>query len=461
MHDTLAMLYEHDCGHNHAELAAGESLTQIIAQVKSAFEKAAVYVHGQKKYRPQMLKDPAIKAVIKSTNKALQQAISKSITAEVPQAMREALQKNVFYFSGMKTHAQMEELSSKLMNDQGKIKPLDNFTEDAKKLNETYNDNYLRAERNFATKSAQTAAKWSKYEQGKERYDLRYLTDNGPNVRDSHRALEFTTLPVDDPFWDKYTPPNGYNCHCFLVQVRKGEYPVSDSEEAQAKGEAATTQVNKDGVNKAEMFRFNPGKEMQVMPPDHPYTSGDCGKLAAVWHTLSAMQKVQLAGQADKCKAKKVVEEIAKEKVTIPQKREIYELPVDKQYVKSKEGVYIHRLAGIKDDHSDILMAAQELKSKTATPHLLPEIHQDEKEARKKLFPGYTRKTSNPDIWLKEPNEFWEVEKSLGTSKRNVRQRINSGLEQADNLYLILEDKKHMKYAEALLKKKSNKYIIK
>lgn len=213
------MLYEHDCGHDHAALAAGDGIAQYIAEIKAAFEKAVLYIYGKKKYSPQMLKDSAIKKVITTTNKALQSAISPFITAEVPQIMRDALQKNVFYFSGMKTHAQMEELSSKLLDDKGKIKPLTKFQEDAKKLNETYNGNYLRAERNFATRSAQTAAKWSKYEQGKERYNLRYLTDNGPNVRDSHRALEFTTLPVDDPFWDKYTPPNGYNCHCFLVQV--------------------------------------------------------------------------------------------------------------------------------------------------------------------------------------------------------------------------------------------------
>lgn len=259
-----------------------------------------------------MLKEPAVKSLITSTNKAMQQAISKSITHEMPEVMRKALQKNVFYFSGMKTHAQMAEASSKLMDDKGNLKPLHQFQEEVKKTNETYNDNYLRAERNFATRSAQTAAKWRKYEEGKDRYDLRYLTDNGPNVRESHSALEFTTLPVDDPFWDKYTPPNGYNCHCFLVQVRKGEYPVSHSAAAIKLGEAATTQIGKDGTNKAEIFRFNPGKEMKVMPPDHPYTSGNCDKLVAVWQTLSGLDKLQLAGQADKCQAKKVVGEMAK-----------------------------------------------------------------------------------------------------------------------------------------------------
>lgn len=271
MHETLSMLYAHDCGHDHVELGISDSLTSMIAEIKAAFENAVSFIHGQKKYRPEMLKEPAIKAVITATNKAMQSAISKSITHEMPVVMRKALQENVFFFSGMKTHAEMAEASSKLLDEAGNLKPLEKFREDVKALNDDYNDKYLRAERNFATKSAQTAAKWQKYEEGKERYDLRYLTDNGPNVRETHRALEFTTLPVDDPFWNEYTPPNGYNCHCFLVQVRKGEYPVSDSAEAIATGEKATTQIAKDGTNKAEIFRFNPGKEMKVMPPGHPY----------------------------------------------------------------------------------------------------------------------------------------------------------------------------------------------
>ncbi len=29
-------------------------------------------------------------------------------------------------------------------------------------------------------------------------------------VRDSHRLLHNTTLPIDDPFWDSYIPPLGW-----------------------------------------------------------------------------------------------------------------------------------------------------------------------------------------------------------------------------------------------------------
>ena len=262
--------------------------------------------------------------LITSTNKILQQAIKSSITQEMPAVMRDALQKNVFFFSGMKTHAEMREASALLTDDDGNLKPLSKFIDDVKTINDTYNDNYLRAERNFAVRSSQAADKWQKFEQGKDRYDLRYMTMMDDRVRPEHQELEGITLPVSDPFWDKYTPPNGYNCRCQVIQVRKGEYDVSDSEDAMTRGNKATTVIGKDGKNKAAIFRFNPGKEMKVMPPDHPYTSGSCGGLHAVWQTLSVMQKIQLAGQADKCRAKKVVEEMVTNKSAVAKKRQSF-----------------------------------------------------------------------------------------------------------------------------------------
>lgn len=308
MHDTLDLLYAHDCGHDHAELAADdEGLTKLVSAAKVAFDEAAAWLHSQKKYSPTMLKKPVIKKLITATNKVLQQAVSNTIKGKVPAVMKEALQKNVFYFSGMKTHTEMSEASSLLLDKDGKIKPLVKFQEDVKAINDDYNDNYLRSERNFAVESSQNAAKWQKFQDGKARYDLKYLTDNGPNVRETHRAMEGTVLPVDDPFWDEYNPPNGYNCHCFLVQIRKGEADVSDSDAAIKRGEAATTEIGKDGSNKAKIFRFNPGKEMKVMPPEHPYTSGNCDNLAAEWETLSAQQKYFLTAHAEKCKAKNII----------------------------------------------------------------------------------------------------------------------------------------------------------
>ncbi|MCR5312985.1 MAG: phage head morphogenesis protein [Bacteroidaceae bacterium] len=98
-----------------------------------------------------------------------------------------------------------------------------------------------------------------------DRYDLQYRTAQDSHVREDHALLHGTTLPPSDPFWDKYYPPNGWGCRCTVVQVRKGKFPLSDPELAMKRGDNSTAGV------KQQMFRFNPGKQMKIFPPKHPY----------------------------------------------------------------------------------------------------------------------------------------------------------------------------------------------
>lgn len=50
-------------------------------------------------------------------------------------------------------------------------------------------------------------------------WGYRYVTVGDDRVREEHAALDGTTLPKDDPFWDTYWPPNGWNCRCQAVPV--------------------------------------------------------------------------------------------------------------------------------------------------------------------------------------------------------------------------------------------------
>jgi SPP1 gp7 family putative phage head morphogenesis protein len=179
------------------------------------------------------------------------------------------LQNDTFYFSVLKTHAQLFEASRLLLNSDGKIKPFAEFFKDVKKINEAYNRHYLEAEYQFAVASSQMASKWSNFS---DDYNLQYRTAGDKRVRDSHDKLRDTTLPKSDSFWDSFYPPNGWHCRCTAVEVLPEDYKVSDSKKAIAKGELATSQIGKDGKNKLEIFRFNPGKQKVVFPPSHPYS---------------------------------------------------------------------------------------------------------------------------------------------------------------------------------------------
>ena len=165
----------------------------------------------------------------------------------------------------------MQSASRLLKGDDGGFKSFDRFLRDVKAIDAQYNQNWLYAEYNFATASTQMAARWADIERDGDEYDLQYRTALDGLVRPEHAALEGITLPPSDKFWNDYYPPNGWNCRCTAVQVLKDKYPTSDSDKACEAGERATTQIGRNGQNKAAMFRFNPGKAGKVFPPKHPY----------------------------------------------------------------------------------------------------------------------------------------------------------------------------------------------
>ena len=176
-----------------------------------------------------MLADPDVKAAIDESCSILTQAVdsalgspAKGLTREVPQELIDHLHNDTFLFSGFKTYHEAREISAHLLDtDTGTFKSFDKFFEEVRSIHQRYNQNYLHAEYNFAVQSTQMAVKWHDFEQDGDQYLLQYRTANDGLVRPEHQALHNTTLPIDDPFWDSYTPPLGWNCRCTVVQVRK------------------------------------------------------------------------------------------------------------------------------------------------------------------------------------------------------------------------------------------------
>ncbi len=224
-------------------------------------------MHQTGSYRPEDLQNvKEYKALINETANVFKLGISQ----EVPEEMRAYLEKDAFIFSGLKTHAQLTEARSLLKDENGNIRPYHLFEQDILKLNDKYNLNYLDAEYQFAQASSQSAANWAHLSDS-DRYNLQYRTAGDEKVRESHAAINGTTLPKSSSFWISYYPPNGWRCRCIAVLVLASKYPVTDLEKATAAAEKATTQIGKNGKNKLEMFRFNPGIEKKVFPPNNSY----------------------------------------------------------------------------------------------------------------------------------------------------------------------------------------------
>lgn len=256
---ALLSLYQEDL------LQLADAPQQSFSFDDDLFNAVADMIYRNGGFDLSQLSDPSVRAVINETAQIFLSAIDSGLPHEVPATVKYALENNAFVFSGFKTFHSMREIGLSMVTDKGDIKPFNDFLADVKKINQQYNHNYLYAEYNHAVGTSLMAAKWHEFEQDGDRYNLQYRTAGDDRVREEHAILHGTTLPPSDPFWEKFFPPNGWNCRCSAVQVRKDKYTVSDPELAMKRGENCT-----DG-SKRQIFRYNPGKSLLLFPPKHPY----------------------------------------------------------------------------------------------------------------------------------------------------------------------------------------------
>lgn len=239
----------------------------------SLFDAAAREILDNGGYTPDYLTTPTGSALINETNRAFTDAISKGLGEQPDPAVAAALRENAFIFSGFKTHAELEQVAQLITDENGNIRPFNEFLNDVQKLNKDYNHTYLRTEYNQAVQAAQMASKWADFERDKDFINLQYRTANDERVRASHRILHGVTLPVDDKFWQQYTPPNGWGCRCTVVAVPKddADYPVKDVHGSTIDGKEVFP------TPAYEIFKTNTAKDKKVFPDKHPYLPKGCG----------------------------------------------------------------------------------------------------------------------------------------------------------------------------------------
>lgn len=218
-------------------------------------------------FRVELVADPAVQEFVGTHASVMDSAFQK---VEMSDAMRRRLTRSNYIFSGMKAFHELHEAFPSLLDENGNRKPFERFLNDVQSIDATYNANYLRAEYNFVAASAEMAGKWEQFMRDGDRYNLQYRTQQDDKVRPEHAALDRVTLPPSDSFWEEFYPPNGWNCRCTVVQVRKSKYPVTSHDEAMRLGDEAL-QLDTKGI-----FRFNAGKEGKSVPDYNPYTIRRC-----------------------------------------------------------------------------------------------------------------------------------------------------------------------------------------
>ena len=251
------------------DYGSGKNVCLPSEEVSKSFKDAMKVVFNQKggSFSIDIMADSKVQNLIEAHTDVLNRNIQR---VEMSDTMRKRLTRSNYIFSGMKTFHELNEAFPSLLDSNGNRKTFEAFLNDVRKIDNTYNSNYLRAEYNFVQSSAEMAAKWERFSEDGDRYNLQYRTANDGKVRPEHAALNGVTLPPSDPFWEEYYPPNGWNCRCTVVQVRKSKYPATPHDEAMALGEEALQRDTK-GI-----FHFNPGKEDKTVPDYNPYTIRRC-----------------------------------------------------------------------------------------------------------------------------------------------------------------------------------------
>jgi SPP1 gp7 family putative phage head morphogenesis protein len=177
------------------------------------------------------------------------------------------LRDSIYHFSAAKTANQVRDMTDALTDEDGTIRSFSAFKKAADEIFTTYNENYLRTEYNTALASGQMGVIWNKIEGQKKILPyLKMSVVEDDVTSDICEPLDGITLPVDDPFWDEYYPPNHWNCRSTVEQLdeEEGKSDESGSDDVEQAVKHAEGHMQ-------DKFKMNVGKDRTVFSPDHPY----------------------------------------------------------------------------------------------------------------------------------------------------------------------------------------------
>ena len=387
-------------------LGAGEDVCLPSEDISKGFKDAMKALFHQKgsSFSINIMADENVQSLIEAHTSVLDRNLQR---LEMSDLMRQRLTRSNYIFSGLKTFHELNEAFPSLLDENGNKKTFERFLNDVRKIDETYNSNYLRAEYNFVQASAEMAAKWEKFMEDGDHYYLQYRTQHDDKVRPEHASLDRVTLPPSDSFWESYYPPNGWNCRCTVVQVLKRKYEPTPHDEAMSLGEEAL-QTDKKGI-----FRFNSGKEQKTVPDYNPYTIKRCRDCDIAKGKLNLDRKP--VADNELCAACRLVHKCAnaytdsgKTNLSVEDRDALLAKPLDEQYftkyIGIKGKVLQHELAcSTAEDYKRVLDVAKAFADEFGDCLLNPEIQFTATSGRRKVYDMLPEDSkANPDLKVGE-----------------------------------------------------------
>lgn len=171
-------------------------------------------------------------------------------------------------FAAFKTHAMGKSMASKLLDDNGHLKPFDKWMKDISSISSHHVGSWLKTEYNTAVLRAHNAADWRSFIENKDIMpNLRWMPTTSPDAEAVHRGYweKKLTLPVEHPFWNKHHPGDRWNCKCSLESTDDPASPDDILDDLP--------------IEPAQRgLENNPGKDGKIFNDTHPYFPKNCNQ---------------------------------------------------------------------------------------------------------------------------------------------------------------------------------------
>lgn len=150
-------------------------------------------------------------------------------------ALKTAMEINLYRFSAAKTLAEIQELNQ-IFRESANYKE---FEQRASTVCEAFNKRWQKTEYDTAYNSALSTSRYRqmlKLTKGAPYWE--YVTARDERVRETHRELDGVILRFDDERWQKIYPPNGWRCRCVVSGLTRNQAKGVDIKEMQARVDA-------------------------------------------------------------------------------------------------------------------------------------------------------------------------------------------------------------------------------
>lgn len=178
------------------------------------------------------------------------------------------LRSNSEVFSAFKAHRMGRDMASQLLDDDGNVKPFEQFRKDTEGIVSHHVKQWLRTEYDTAIRRAHRAAEMRQFIDEADVFpNIEWLPSTAVNPREEHMPFYHHIWAIDDPFWEHHKPGDEWGCQCGWEATDK---PLTDN-----------TGLDDESIAPPSPgLSGNPVKTGQVFSDDHPYFPSDCAHCA-------------------------------------------------------------------------------------------------------------------------------------------------------------------------------------